>query len=204
MSSERPLSIHVVLLDADGVLNDGRLLNLQEFNISHEAMQPFFSGEFKDCLVGKSDLKDVLPKHFSNWGWSGTIEELLEYWFRQGSAVDEVVRGVVEQLREHDVPVYLATDQERHRADYMRIHMGYGDLLNGIYASSEVGYKKASKEFWENVCEDLELSDRASALFWDDRNENVEVARSAGLTVHQFTAKDDFMSRMREYFPFLR
>ena len=55
-----------IIFDVDGVL----VVNKQVFseiysekhNIPTSAMSPFFTGPFKNCLTGKSDLKDIMKQ----------------------------------------------------------------------------------------------------------------------------------------------
>ncbi|KND50429.1 MAG: hypothetical protein AB202_02125 [Parcubacteria bacterium C7867-007] len=65
--------IKAVIFDSDGMLSHGPRFSdtyAREQNIPIEEMIPFFTGPFKDCLIGKADLKDELEKGdwLQKWG----------------------------------------------------------------------------------------------------------------------------------------
>ncbi len=197
--------IKAVILDADGVINDGSLLSLEEdFDIPSERMQRFFREAFADCMIGKADLKEALIPYLPEWGWQGTADELLEYWFETGSNVHHQVWEVAEQLRDAGVPVYLATNQEKYRAAYMADQMGFGKLFTKMFVSSEMGLKKPSREFFEYIQKDIGIDDASSILYWDDMQKNVDAAASIGFKAHLFVHQEDFAKNMQEYFDFLK
>ena len=67
----------------------------KEFGISNDMMLPFFQGIFQEAVVGKADLKELLIPVIEKWRWKGTVEELLEWWFKAEHYVDE---RVVEEI----------------------------------------------------------------------------------------------------------
>lgn len=196
--------ITAVILDADGVVNDGTLLSLEEdFNIPSERLQRFFREAFPDCMIGKADLKEAILPYLSEWGWEGTVDELLDYWFETGSNIHHEVWDIAKQLKDAGVPVYLATNQEKYRAQYMREEMGFGTLFTKMFVSSEMGIKKPSPEFFAYIQKDIGSDDASTLLFWDDTKENVDVAASLRIQSHQFVSIADFKVKMKGYFDFL-
>jgi hypothetical protein len=73
-------SIEVVLFDCDGVMCDP--LRFAEalgrhHGITKEVTTGFFEKEFLQALVGKIDVKELLPPFLARWGWGGTCDEFL-------------------------------------------------------------------------------------------------------------------------------
>jgi len=99
--------------------------------------------------------------------------------------------------------VYLATNQEKNRAAYMREQMGFGTLFTKMYVSSEMGLKKPSHEFFTYIQNDIGSDDASTLLFWDDTPENVDAAVATGMQAHQFVSIADFKEQMKGYFDFL-
>ena len=191
----------ILLLDADGVVNTAKLFDLSvDHGIAIEVLQPFFQGPFQDCLVGKADLRDVIAQYLAEWGWKGTVDDLLAYWFEQGHLIHEKVRDTVLRLRAAGVPVHLGTNQEKHRMDYMRTAMGYGGLFDGIHASYDVGEKKPDIAYFSKVNERLGSPDPASVVFWDDLEKNVAAANEFGLRAEVFRDEDEFARKTMEWF----
>ena len=61
-----------IFFDADGVLIKSKHQFSdrleKEYGIKSEKLQPFFMGVFRQCSVGKADLKKELEKVVGNWG----------------------------------------------------------------------------------------------------------------------------------------
>lgn len=190
-----------VILDADGVVNDGELFSLESFGIPSERLQPFFQEKFPDCLIGKADLREELKSYLEQWGWTGTLDELLNYWFESGNTIHTEIWEVAKTLKEHDIPLYLATNQEKHRVEYMKKTMGYGDLFTDMFASCRLGTTKPKPEFFEQVIQKIGTQEPSTLLFWDDQEKNIHGAQEVGITAHLFTNQKEFAQQMKEYFP---
>jgi len=192
--------IKAVIFDADGVVNDGKLMNAEQFGITFETMQPFFRGPFVECRMGKADLRDVLPAHLKEWRWKGTLDEFLDHWFISGNTVNPKVVDTIRMLRTAGIKTYLGTNQEKHRLEYMRKQMDYQNLFDGIFASAELKAEKPHREFFELVHKNLPYQ-KEEILFWDDSEKNVEAARHYGFHTEHFVTDEDFAEKMARYFP---
>jgi hypothetical protein len=53
----------IFFFDADGVTLKTDLSWLDPFDLDQQAVTDFFVNEFIDCVTGKTDLREVLPKH---------------------------------------------------------------------------------------------------------------------------------------------
>ena len=93
-----------IFFDADGVLVKNRHLFSEQlekdFGIKKEIMTPFFTGVYSQCSLGKADLKKELTKVVDDWGWKGTVDELLAYWFSVGTEIEKDVVGFIKELKE--------------------------------------------------------------------------------------------------------
>ncbi|MFM2381894.1 MAG: hypothetical protein RLZZ76_661, partial [Candidatus Parcubacteria bacterium] len=108
-----------LLLDADGVvLKKGELFSEQfsrEYNIPLEEVIPFFKNELGRCQKGEADLKEVLPPYLESWSFGGTVDDFLEYWFRDVEINPEIIELVAE-CKEKGIACYLASNNEKYRA----------------------------------------------------------------------------------------
>jgi putative hydrolase of the HAD superfamily len=192
-SQERAMMIEAVILDADGVVifpwRFARYLE-REHGITPEMTRPFFRGIFDDCLVGKADLKDVLPPFLQAWGWSGSLDEFVSSWLETEDAVDDRVIKAVCTLRSSGLICCLATSQERHRAQYMKTTMGFTTVFDRLFLSCELGCQKPDPAYYELIERDLGLEGKR-ILFWDDSARNVESARKQGWNAEVYV---DFVS----------
>lgn len=181
------MSIKAVVFDADGVvINSPGYFSVQyekEFGVPNEILLPFFKGKFQDCVVGKADLKEELKLLLGDWKWQGTVEELLQYWFKAEHYIDERMTAEIARLRKKGIKCYLGTKQEKYRTEYIRKNMGFGEIFDGIYSSCEMGCKKPDKKFFEIISDDLKREsgiEPNEIMYWDNDEANVNSAKELG------------------------
>lgn len=188
-----------IFFDADGVLIRSKFLFTEQlerdFGIEIEKMLPFFTGVFRECSVGKADLKEELAKVIVDWGWAGTVDELLAYWFSTGTQIDQEVVEYVKSLREQDVRCFMATDQEKYRGEHLERELGGGKIFERVFYSAGVGCSKKESRFWEYVFEQIHETP-GDSLFIDDDKEKVEAVATFGLDTYLYTDLSSFKQWM--------
>ncbi|KKS46608.1 MAG: HAD-superfamily hydrolase, subfamily IA, variant 3 [Candidatus Azambacteria bacterium GW2011_GWA2_42_9] len=147
---------------------------------------PLFKNEFYKCVLGEMDLKEVLKSYIEKWGWKGSIDELLKYWWEGENKPNIFVLEVVDQLRARGVKCYLTTDQEKYRADYIMNGVGLKEHLDGAFFSYDLGVSKSKREYWEKVLQTLNIKNPQEVQCWDDEQENIDVAQEVGIEAHLY------------------
>jgi len=131
------------------------------------------------------------------WHWDGEPEALLKRWFEHENSIDEPLQELLLKVRAQGVPVYLATNQEKYRADYLRRVMFPG-TFDGIFVSCELGLAKPDPHYFELILEQLQQSDPDllpnDLMFFDDSPSHVEGAIAAGLRAEVYTGHDQIKS----------
>jgi putative hydrolase of the HAD superfamily len=193
--------IKAVILDADGVVvfpwRFARYLE-REHGITPEMTRPFFRDIFDDCLVGRADLRAVLPPFLCEWGWPGSVDGFISSWLKIEDAVDERVVQVVRALRRNGLTCCLATSQERRRAEYMKTAMAFTTIFDRLFFSCELGCQKPDPAYYELIERNLGLEGR-QILFWDDSGANVASARKRGWNAEVYTEFEPFAKALGEY-----
>lgn len=184
------------LFDVDGVaiVKRTELFNdriCKDYGVLPELVLPLFKNEFYKCITGDMDLKEVLKPYAEKWGWKGTIDELLRYWWKAEEQVNQEVVSVIDNLRKQGIKCYLASDQEKNRAEYLLNGLGLKEHFDGAFISCYLGVRKTSPEYWCKVLEALGNPDPAEITFWDDEEENVKIAREAGINARLFKGVED-------------
>jgi putative hydrolase of the HAD superfamily len=190
--------IHTLILDADGVLINGESFSetlARDYDVDKAKEKEFFTTHFQECLVGKADLKESIAPYLPSFGWKGTVDEFLEYWFKAGHSLDEELIGYVQKLRESGMQVVLATNQEKYRTQYMLEHMGFDGAFDKIYSSAHLGHKKPAVEFFAKVVEDLGAN-KEEVLFWDDDQRNIDGAKEYGIHAEFYSDYKTFLDVM--------
>ncbi len=196
-----------LIIDGDGVVinRDKRFTDrlCADYGITKETTAPFFNEVFRDCTIGKRDLKIELARYYRSWGWKGTLEELLYFWFSKEGLRNEEMLSTIQTLRASGVATFLATDNEKYRTDYILNEFGLGMYFDAVFSSAHVGSRKEDASFW-NYVETTKGIHPPETLFWDDEHENIKVARQTGFIAELFTDMDDFNQKMYRHFPELR
>ena len=183
-----------ILFDVDGVLIHTETWSSEYLKRNHlppDTMKDFFGGVFRDCTIGKVDLKDMLPPFLEKWGWEGSVDGFLKSWFDFENRPDLELIKEIQKLRATWIRCYVATNQEKYRLEYVRKDMQFDVLFDGIFCSAEIGLKKPQKEYYEYILDSLWIA-WEDVMYFDDSLENIEVARSIGINSILYRNRDDF------------
>lgn len=192
--------ITTLVLDADGVLIHGKTFSerlARDYEVDRDKEKEFFTGKFQECLVGKADLKESIAPYLASFGWKGTVDELLDYWFAEEYILNKELIEYVGALRKSGVRVVLATNQEKYRTQYMLDHMGFGGVFDKIYSSAHLGLKKPAVEFFAHLVEDMQVG-KDQVLFWDDDQGNIDGALEYGIHAEFYSDYEFFLKTMSE------
>jgi putative hydrolase of the HAD superfamily len=182
--------IRAIAFDVDGVAVrpwGWRDRLTQHYGITAAMTAPFFTGAFGECALGRADLIDVLPPFLELWGWPHSTSDFIAQWCAAENAPDQDVLRVVADLRQHGIPCYVASTQERHRAEYLRTTMGFSQHFDGLFFSSDIGCEKPHREFFDTISAQLRLPAH-ELLFFDDLQKHVDGARACGWSAELFTS----------------
>lgn len=190
--------IKLALFDIDGILNVAPRFSTrftQEFGVSMDKLLEFFEGSFQKCLIGKADLREELEEVKDKWNFEGSVDELLNYWFK--GEVNEIkeVREFIMGIKQTGVTTAAGTNQEKLRIEYLTKTLKLNEVFEEIYSSARIGIKKPDTKFFEFISEDLSVP-YDQIIFWDDKQSNVDSARSLGIHAYLFEGLD----KMKEQF----
>lgn len=185
-----------LLVDADGVALKRHeeyfsTRFAREYGVPIEELIEFFKGDFRLTQRNKADLKKLLEPLLPRWNWSKGVDEYLSYWFTNDCHPDEDVLARVAALRARGVKCYLATDQEKYRASYIRDTLSFSKVFDGTFFSYEVGHTKDEPQFFEHIAKTLSLEPHKISYI-DDDEKNVAVAKSVGVDGRYYQSLEDF------------
>jgi putative hydrolase of the HAD superfamily len=194
--------IKVLLFDADDVLINGNKFAdtlHKDYGVDREKTSLFFKGKFVDCLVGKADLKKEIEPYLNQWNWHKSVEEFFHYWFTSEHTINEPLIEYIKKLQAGSIECFIATNQEKNRTGYILNEMGFGDVFDGCFSSADVGFVKPQEDFYLAILHKLTRVLPEEILFWDDRMDNVEMARKVGMNAEVFSNFEEFEKKMKKY-----
>lgn len=184
--------IKAILFDTDGVL----ALPEKSFSrhyaeskgLDYSPFMDFFKNKFGDTKLGKADLKSLILNSNDVWRLEDSVDELLVQWFDYENVVNEPLLELIQNIRKSGMLCFIATSQERNRADYIRDVM-FKDKLDGFIFSCDLGLDKSNPEFFRETLRLLGMTPDEVA-FIDDSQENVDSAKSVGIDAFLYTNVD--------------
>jgi putative hydrolase of the HAD superfamily len=180
----------VLVLDIDGVVSTAQPGSAQpwyatlqaDLNLDYEEIRrDFFRGAFQEVLRGRLDLYVALQAYFEPKGLADRVELFVAYWFEKDAVIDRDVLAMADAWRQRTGGrCFAATNQEHHRAAYLRDQAGLGAHFDEIVYSAALGVCKPDRVFFTNAQARMGVTVAQSILFVDDAPANVDGARMCG------------------------
>lgn len=180
--------MRTIMMDVDGVLVRGRpqdgaqvFANIeQDLGIPHDLLQrEFFKPRWAAIVTGQKALIPELSEVLAVIAPAVSAETLIDYWFLNDSRIDHEVLSAIGEFRAAGDRVYLATNQEHMRANYLMTDMGLEGQVDGIFYSAALGHRKPSREFYTLATQAVGAPLESIVLI-DDTHDNVVAARDFG------------------------
>lgn len=197
----------VLMMDVDGVLvsgrpTDGRHLFAEleaDLGLSPDRLRETFFTPFWEAIVtGREGLTERLAPVLATIAPKVSAERLIAYWFENDSRVDQNVLSAMKRYRERGVPVFLATNQEHLRADYLMRRVGLGAHVDGIIYSAALGHRKPDAQFFDRAAAIAGAAPEEIVLV-DDTLVNVEAARRSGWSAVHWTGERPLDEELTPY-----
>ena len=121
-------------------------------------------------------------------------EVAADVYFGYAGRIDAEMVSLVAAVRERATVALLsnATDQ-------LREHLAHHDLVDAfdvVFCSAEIGLAKPDVAIYHHAAEVLRV-EPAECFFTDDRPDNVEGARAAGMHAEVFTGREPLVAALR-------
>lgn len=197
------MAIENILFDADGVLQ-------YPTRGWHAALKSLL--ELENEMQAEALVNDILEAETevleSTTGFVERLEEKLAKW-KRAAMVSETLNALhaievhadvmqtVQALRRAGFGCHVASNQQSLRAKHMSETLDYQSLFDGEFYSCFLGAAKPKPEFFEKTIAKLGCH-ASNVLFLDDRAENVEAAKRAGLNAVVFFGIDGALSLQRQ------
>ena len=181
-----------VIFDVDGVLVHGyharpdlhetfddklRGLGINADRFQREFIHDIF---MKRVLIGEVPMVEALDRRLRAFGYKGSTMTVLDLWMSHDCFPNSTMIETVQKLKGHrEIRLYLATNQDHSRAQFLWQSLGLKDIFEDMFYSARFGRTKAHKKFYEMAEERMPSSD-LPPLFFDDTPKVVDAARKHG------------------------
>ena len=196
-----------VFFDVDGVLVHGyharpeRQIRWDESLLADLGVDPErFRTEFiydifiKQVIIGQMPLIEALDRVLPSLGYAGSAMNFASYWLSHDSNVNQPLLEAIKRLRQaQDVRLYIATNQDHMRAQWLWLTLGFGEHFDDIFYSARLGALKPNPSYFAAVASRIGKQSEAP-LFFDDREDVVAAARRAGWEAVLYNDHDDCLS----------
>lgn len=193
-----------VFFDVDGVLVHGYHANpqrvrawdatlLQDTGVDpNRFRQEFIFDIFiKKVIIGQMALVDALERRLPSLGYRGSPVVFAHYWLSKDSVLNQPLIDLVRRLKQSkDCRLYIATNQEHLRANWLWGHLGLSELFEDIFYSARIGVQKPDTKYFDFIESRIGPQSR-QPLFFDDSPKVIEGARKHGWEAVPFETVDD-------------
>ena len=185
--------MRTVLFDVDGVLIHGYHSNpdkvvpwdatlFADMGVDPDAFRKEFIFDIfiKKVIVGQMSLLEALDRTLPRLGYRGPAMAFAGYWLVKDSKINEALLEVVRKLKARgDARLYIATNQEHMRAQYLWQTLKFGEVFEDIFHSARIGAMKPNKPYYEWVSNRIGPQSEPP-LFFDDSEPVIKGAREHG------------------------
>lgn len=192
-----------VLFDVDGVLVHGyhtrpELQRRWDENLLGDlGIEPqkfkekfIFDVFIKKVIVGQLGLVETLDRVLPQLGYHGPTQRFIAYWLEHDSHLNVELIETVRKLKAAGAKVYIATNQEHLRAQWLWQTLRLGEIFDDMFYAARLGVMKPHPGFYAEI--DRRMGPQTEPpLFFDDSPEVVAGARKAGWEAVVFNTSDD-------------
>lgn len=195
-----------LVFDVDGVLVHGYHATpdqrgawdaaLQERGINADRFQREFIFDIflKRVLIGEVPMVEALDKRLKAFGYKGPTMAILDLWLSFDCNPNTALLEVIARLqRRDDVVLYLATNQDHSRAQFLWQSIGLQRFFADMFYSARFGRTKYDKKFF-GMAEERMIAGGEPPLFFDDTQKVLDMANKAGWETVLFTGNADVTS----------
>ena len=181
--------VKAVFFDFDGVLTrdkTGSLTTLrylsQRTGIAYEHLRNAFKPYIDDLNLGRTTHDEMWPVLCAALNFQ-MDKSLLRHAF-ESTPINSEMLELARMLRRHYF-VGIITDNNKHRIDHLKKHLGLAALFDPIVVSAEVGSSKKTLPIFERALGHLGVAPSES-VFIDNTEENLIAANTLGMKTVYF------------------
>jgi putative hydrolase of the HAD superfamily len=162
-----------------------------------DLQREFFDVHWEDVVLGRVMLAEPLPSVLAKIAPHVTPNQLIAYWFERDSHLNYELIYELAAIRSTGIPVYLATNQEHQRVQYLMKVLSLAEHVDGIHYSAQLGAKKPSRDFFDKIVSTTGFA-ASELLLVDDTLDNIKAAAAGGWKVLHWTGEQSLAETLGE------
>lgn len=186
--------IKAVIFDLNGIFIQSPKLSdrfFQKYGIATEVFLPVLKETM--AKVRKPNAGDVFgywKPYLDKWSVSLTREKFLDFWFSAEQEISELVE-IAKQIKTKGFQLFILSNNFSERAAYYTRTFPFLAIFNKVYYSWQTGFVKPGPEAFRNLLTENKLKSE-ECVYFDNSQENVEVANNLGIRAYLFEDTDGF------------
>jgi HAD superfamily hydrolase (TIGR01509 family) len=194
--------IKAVIFDLNGVFIQGPKLSevfRDKFGVPVEEFLPVLKEIMaKIRLPNAGDSFLHWQPHFQRWGLNLGKEEFFAFWFGLEKEAPEMI-VLARELKNKGLKLLIHSNNFAERADfYDKTFPFLGEVFDKVYYSWQTGFVKPDPRGYRLLLSENNL-ESAECLYFDDKQENIDIAKSLGLNSFMFTGIDGLKEILRQF-----
>ena len=183
--------------DMDRWLRWLRLFGVRDMDMLTMMMSsPRESQQVNDIWTGKTPEQEVWDRLAKSWRMHPRVMAFLRKRGYNPRQLDPVIMAYLKSLRPHYRTAILTNAASDFRKTFA-LALSLEGAVDQVIISAEEGLCKPDPQIYHLAAQRLEVRP-GEAVFVDDRVENVEGAREAGMTAFLFTSSEETISKVQE------
>lgn len=183
----------LIFFDVDGVLINGFHHNPKfcrmwsanihnDLGITQDHLAQYFKTYWPDVIVGRTDLHKTMTAHLTATGYDIPAQSVIDYWLKNDAVIHTKTWDIAAQWAARpDTTLYLATNQEKNRADYLWHNLNFKSIFKDIFYSGKMGVAKDNPSFFQTINAQLSIDlTQTRVIYWDDSPSCIASANTAG------------------------
>ena len=197
-------AIKTLFLDMGGVIlsngwgSKSRLLAAEKFSLDFNEMNDRHKLAFDTYESGKMTLTEYLQFTVFYENRDFTPEVFTEFMYQQSQPLNDMLQFVQQLKQQHGLKVVALNNEGRELNDYRIRTFGLDKFIDAFVSSAFVQLRKPDKAIYE-LALDIAFVKPAEALYFDDREMFVQVARSLGINSIQHTSVENTRKELLHY-----
>lgn len=188
--------IKAIIFDLDGVFVQSRWMSErfeERFNIPKQKFLLALKDVMSKAKLSKAGNSfSYWQPYLKEWKINLTRDEFFDFWFEDEKDNPEVIT-LAKEVKAKDIKIFILSNNFKERTDYLEQKFNFfKEVINKTYYSWQIGFLKSSNKSFGKILSENQLQP-AECLYFDDDQENIEVANKLG--INSFLFKDAEQAR---------